>query len=170
MEKKLNDDTEMNVGMTDEQIVKALECCSSALTGEACEKCPLRGECVSKSNTIEELALDLIQRQKAEIERLTEYNANLNGMCLEFTDKNTELQKQVDELIEELCETRICATVLSEKLKAKEQAVKDTAKEIYSEIGDDDILVIGTQEYGKIEVVPLERLQEIIRSKGVEVE
>lgn len=44
------------------------------------------------------------------------------------------------------------------------QAEKDTAKEIYNEIGDNDILVITTQEYGSIEVVPLERLQEY-RSK-----
>ena len=59
----------------------------------------------------------------------------------------------------------------NEWLKASlQQAVKDTAKEIYSEIGDDDILVISTQEYGKIEVVPLERLQEIVKGKGVEVE
>ena len=150
MEKKLND-TEINVGMTDEEIVKALECCSSALTGEACEKCPLRGKCVSKSNTIEELALDLIHRlqaenaeQNAEIERLIEEKQNIVEkynqadeavdhwceMYKQTKTKNAELQKQVDELIEELCETRICATVLSEKLKAKEQAVIDTAKEI----------------------------------------
>ena len=50
------------------------------------------------------------------------------------------------------------------------QAVKDTAKDIYKGIGKDDILVVETQEYGEIEVVPLERLQEIIKSKGVGVE
>ena len=47
---------------------------------------------------------------------------------------------------------------------------KDTAKEIYGEIGDSDILVVETQEYGEIEVVPMERLKEIIKSKGVEVD
>ena len=159
MEKKLNDDTEMNVGMTDEQIVKALECCSSALTGEACEKCPLRGECVSKSNTIEELALDLIQRQKAEIERLTEYNANLNGMCLEFTDKNTELQKQVDELKLDLENWKKSAYGYK---YAEEQAVKDTAKEIYLWLED---------KYKRGMTVPFNMLLNQLKARyGVEVE
>ena len=55
------------------------------------------------------------------------------------------------------------------KIQTK-KAVKDTAKEIYDEIGDSDILVVETQEYGEIEVVPIERLKEIVKSKGVEVE
>lgn len=45
-----------------------------------------------------------------------------------------------------------------------------TAKEIYQEIDKSDILVVKTQEYGEIEVVSLERLKEIVESKGVEVE
>jgi hypothetical protein len=52
----------------------------------------------------------------------------------------------------------------------QQQAVKDTAKEIYQEIDKSDILVVKTQEYGEIEVVSLERLKEIVESKGVEVE
>ena len=72
---------------------------------------------------------------KAEIERLTEYNANLNGMCLEFIDKNAELQKQVDELKElnakyldsiESVQAGRCRF----RCELTEQAVKDTAKEI----------------------------------------
>ena len=58
---------------------------------------------------------------------------------------------------------------IEEHKKQLVETRKDTAKEIYSEIGDDDILVISTQEYGKIEVVTLERLQEIVKGKGVEV-
>lgn len=59
--------------MTDEQIIKALECCST----DTCfsNGCPLEdesdgadiGKCTSK---LSKLALDLINRQKAEIERL----------------------------------------------------------------------------------------------------
>ena len=68
---------------------------------------------------------EFTKKAKEEIERLTEYNANLNGMCLEFTDKNAELQKQVDGLknaYNDLLDTcRNCDTT---------QAVKDTAKEI----------------------------------------
>ena len=118
----------------------------------------------------------------------------------ELQDRNAELQKQVDELkgkvkeqqreirmargfcIHEKRRTESARALASCKNKiglaeqkrqykrGYDKAVKDTAKEIYSEIGDDDILVISTQEYGKIEVVPLERLQEIVKAKGVEVE
>ena len=51
-----------------------------------------------------------------------------------------------------------------------EQARKETAEKILTEIGESDTLVINTHEYGEIEVVPMERLKEIIKKKGVEKE
>ena len=56
--------------MTDNEIIKALECCSYATSNKDCEKCPYYPdeECVKKQCTD---ILDLINRQKAEIERLT---------------------------------------------------------------------------------------------------
>ena len=54
---------------TDEEIVKALECCQSHTITD-CRDCPNRA---SGDNCVNELmrnALDLINRQKAEIERL----------------------------------------------------------------------------------------------------
>lgn len=60
--------------MTDEQIIKALECCATD-DGDDCSQCPYdnivyepgNGGCV---NRCRKEALDLIKRQKAEIERL----------------------------------------------------------------------------------------------------
>lgn len=52
--------------MTDEQIIKALECC---MYGHECEGCPYIGEGLC-SDKMKKDALDLINRQKAEIERL----------------------------------------------------------------------------------------------------
>ena len=60
--------------MTDEQIIKALECCATD-DGDDCFQCPYgnivykpgNGGCV---NRCRKDALDLINRQKAEIERL----------------------------------------------------------------------------------------------------
>ena len=49
--------------MTDNEIIKALECCSDS----NCHECPIEG-C---TDDIFRNALDLINRQKAEIERLT---------------------------------------------------------------------------------------------------
>lgn len=58
---------------TDEEIIKALECCTKAVSGvRKCEKCPLytKFQCLY---AIKVYALELINRQKAEIERLNEY-------------------------------------------------------------------------------------------------
>ena len=61
--------------MTDEQIIKALECCYIGM-GNMCSKCSL-----SKMEYCEyelhKCSLDLIYRQKAEIERLKEQNTLL---------------------------------------------------------------------------------------------
>ncbi len=58
--------------MTDNEIIKALECCFSDKFGK-CEECPLRkhlDEVFSCMRLKQKLALDLINRQKAEKEAL----------------------------------------------------------------------------------------------------
>jgi hypothetical protein len=57
--------------MTDEKIIKALECCSTK--GVSCKDCPAFVK-VDRSNCRQVLtgATDIINRQKAEIERLSE--------------------------------------------------------------------------------------------------
>lgn len=59
--------------MTDNEIIKALECCTKGTTSDVCDDCPLRTTdiCTEEENGVLKLALDLINRQKAEIERLT---------------------------------------------------------------------------------------------------
>ena len=56
--------------MTDEQIIKALECCK---IGE-CDDCPFYGVKEDCEVELPEEALNLINRQKAEIERLQKEN------------------------------------------------------------------------------------------------
>ena len=64
--------------MTDNEIIKALECCSTGETYDDCEKngCPLYlgitmgCKYIDKENQLYSDALDLINRQKAEIEKL----------------------------------------------------------------------------------------------------
>ena len=54
--------------MEDNEIIKALECCSKPV-GENCKECPLHlADCLNVN--IEGLALDLINRLQAENERL----------------------------------------------------------------------------------------------------
>ncbi len=60
--------------MTDAEIIKALECCAKAVNTFVCNesKCPLFGtNCI---DILSKNALDLINRQKAEIGRLKENN------------------------------------------------------------------------------------------------
>lgn len=52
--------------MTDNDIIKALECCD---TREWCNDCPLKDNDYCK-DVLSEQSVDLINRQKAEIERL----------------------------------------------------------------------------------------------------
>lgn len=56
---------------TDEEVIKALECCCKDNYEGDCPKCPLQlnGNC---NVILAEHALDLINRQKEEIERLIE--------------------------------------------------------------------------------------------------
>jgi hypothetical protein len=52
--------------MTDNEIAKALECCVNA----DCEKCPSKTICDSDTERLVVKVSDLVDRQKAEIERL----------------------------------------------------------------------------------------------------
>lgn len=52
--------------------------------------------------------------------------------------------------------------------KGYERGSKETTKKFVN-LSDSDILVVDTQEYGEIEVVSVERLQEIARELGVEI-
>lgn len=58
--------------MTDNDIIKALECC----VHQHCAECKL-SELTFCIDALSKYSLDLINRQKAEIERLTGYNENL---------------------------------------------------------------------------------------------
>lgn len=84
--------------MTDNEIIKALKCCSET-TGSECSECPLLNvEC--SAYDLYKLALDLINRQKAEIERLHIEGLQINKTFMDFVNK------QIAEAIKEFCEKR----------------------------------------------------------------
>ena len=56
--------------MTDNEIIKALECCSIDDHIGVCKECPFTDVCDEDEQALQKHALDLINRQKAEIERL----------------------------------------------------------------------------------------------------
>lgn len=73
--------------MTDEEIIKALECCGN-ITGGSCNDCPMNFVTFC-AERVRDAALDLINQQKAEIERLTKHKeyayCNLLGNCLVYS-------------------------------------------------------------------------------------
>ena len=56
--------------MTDNEIIQALECCIKGCNAEGCDDCPLYEKVEDCEIEIPIIALDLISRQKAEIEKL----------------------------------------------------------------------------------------------------
>ena len=89
--------------------------------------------------------LKLVNRQKAEIERLKKGQDESAKTAVEVLEQNLELQKQVDELkkdrealFNEMSERMKAEVAIEKKLGIRkcEQAVKDTAKEILAMFED----------------------------------
>lgn len=88
--------------MTDADIIKALELCGSKDRGQAvCPNCPAQDKCYGDEglHALERAALDLINRQQAEIERLKKHNL----LCaqLHYNDGREDLTKKIVEQLKE---------------------------------------------------------------------
>jgi hypothetical protein len=102
--------------MTDNEIIKALEC-HNGCRGSICEECPLfsTNEC---SAELSGYALDLINRQKAEIERLKLITTS-NPYCVSIGTANifTENHEEYEWLLAKISAEAIKEYI--EKLKSK---------------------------------------------------
>ena len=90
--------------MTDNEIIKALECCKSSVA--SCEECPMHVEgVICHGYELNRKALALIISQQAEIERLQKYNTEVaykhyNDGIKEFADRvKMAFYYEFDELI-----------------------------------------------------------------------
>lgn len=110
--------------LTDEEIIKALECCISTTTEEACAGCPFNKQklCDKDQWALERYALDLINRQKAEIEKMKEcpkcvyeYDGEVTEYCVQGPCPNFKTVEQIkaeaykefaENLEEKLCDCR----------------------------------------------------------------
>lgn len=68
--------------MTDEDIKKALVCCCCGVTKCVCNECPIRYR-ESCLDDLPKIALDLINRQQAEIERLNGNLFTISDACMQ---------------------------------------------------------------------------------------
>ena len=101
---------------TDEEIIKALECCWKT---KGCLDCPYieTDGCIIESVRD---TLKLINRQKAEIEKLQEVNADLNESLRLAAEANKDLNAEIEDLRE------IVFTDRTEAIKnLKAEAIKE---------------------------------------------
>ena len=78
--------------MTDNEIIKALECCMFITPNKKCSECPKFNEDVECSVKLQRHALGLINRQKAEIERLKDSVITSNIMETQRIKRDAKLE------------------------------------------------------------------------------
>ena len=112
--------------LTESEIMKALECCSTGLA-EDCAECPHESNCLKVS--LEGLALDLINRKNAEIERL-EKAIEVQEIMLGNQDR--AIKKAKAEAIKEFAER--VKDLFPEEDKITRNVIDDLAKEMGVEL------------------------------------
>ena len=113
--------------MNDEQIVKALECCINPDSG-TCSGCPLEENnhlklCI---DIMTQNALDLINRQKAEMEKAL---ATIDGLEAEIERLKRQNGRLEYAFVAE-CELSAC----SRKKEIRDEAIKEFAKEFVADL------------------------------------
>lgn len=131
--------------MTDNEIIKALECCSTGETYDDCEKngCPLYlgitmgCKYIDKENQLYSDALDLINRKQAENEELRIENQSLraaaNSYKMHYNEAKSEAIKEFAERLKS--SIYINTNLLVYQCEAVESVIDDIVKEM---VGDTD--------------------------------
>ena len=125
--------------MTDEQIIKALECCATD-DGDDCFQCPY-GNIVYKSgnggcvNRCRKDALDLVNRQKKEIGRLKR--------------KNTILSKNADTAFQDGLDENRDLFKKEVEPEIRNEAIKEFAKFLIEKSKDGKIFISDIPDYVK---------------------
>ena len=120
--------------MTDEQIIKALRCCGM----RDCGKCPYVGFKEECSN-LSILALDLIDRQKEEIERLKK---NIDGLNIFTTNHMKVIRVQAIKEFAERLKSRLANLSVQTKTHGRKTTpnyVDDIANQILHDVVPQEI-------------------------------
>ena len=108
--------------MTDNEIIKALECCCGT-AHDSCRDCPY--DDTGCEDKLEKDALDLINRQKAEIAELQHKIKCYNSTIFELEEHIEEQKEEIEELQKAGDEAVSCFTRMESlyKIKCKELEV-----------------------------------------------
>lgn len=136
--------------MTDNEIIKALECCIN----DDCDNCPdTFGNC--EHNAMRN-ALDLINRQKAEIEEL---QTDGETLAISLLNARKEIERLKDRNVELWGENRVACK------KAKSEAIKEFAERLKEKAYIDDG-VTGFQDM----IVAIEDIDTLVEEMTVNYE
>lgn len=110
--------------LTDEEIVKALECCANFSTQKDCDLCPIGViKCFEQENLMPQLALDLINRLQAKIEELRKAK-----VIYATVDYCYEDLKEAQAEIERLSKKEVVLEVETNNQKAKIERLTEELK------------------------------------------
>lgn len=118
---------------TDEEIIKALECCISATTDGACVGCPFNKQklCDKDQWALERYALDLINRQKTEIEALKMEFSEMRDKANSYKAENERLKvENMFAIAERNAFDTSFNKVLKQFKNAKAEAYKEFAEKL----------------------------------------
>lgn len=119
--------------MTDNEIIKALECCQAGNDyNTTCKKCPIKSIC-DDDRPLLKMALDLINRQKAEIERLKHHCFGIQNELEAYKDTfNTAIDEAKSEAIKEFAERleNDCSDILHGAYGVEVREIKNLAKDM----------------------------------------
>lgn len=143
---------------TDEEVIKALECCIKSDSVSACMSgCPLYEAnycpCIDDANALTTYALDLINRQKAEIAALTSAVDNSTKEFLKLHDTYQDQKAEIERF----------ADIGKMYSEIKAEAIKEFAERLKSELEAmqrvSDGKVVFSVSVERIESVVKERLE-----------
>ena len=153
--------------MTDKEIIKALECCVKAPYCSKKTDCPYKGidDCVKK-HTLD--ALDLINRQQAEIEeykRIAEYQQSLNvKRHFKLKEKEAEIER-LEKLAKDRADVnfeKIVGVVDRASADIKAEAIKEFAERLKESSIDVDVSFgYGREVY--TEAVPVVEIDNLVK-------
>ena len=127
----------MDNKMTDDEIKQALECCHNN-DNKTCRRCYFRQDRYCRE-ILAEHALDLINRQQAEIERLEKENevmkTNYNSMCMSMPNiAKAERTEAIKEFAERVKDMTILSTLNTIGVKmVKIDDINNLVKEMVGE-------------------------------------
>ena len=116
--------------MTDNEIIKALECCSVSLSDvTACKNCPLQeAEEITCITILSKNTLDLINRLKTRIVRYQLKNTNQRNSLASLNKKVAEQKTEIERLRDE--NIKLHTLIPKMIITAKTEAIKEFAERL----------------------------------------